>query len=211
MNKRGLGGIILVVLFIIFIAVVFYKSYSSPEKGNETVNGNETANINETEELEDVNDSTTQIINETHTTCLNNSCAEVEGSGADECNADTDCELIIEAKPDLIISNISSKVTSNKTNSTTNVTTYYVKVSVTVKNIGGADAEQSITKVSFLGFSPKNIFTPAITKGGEVKLEDAYELSEKGEYNVIALTDIQLNIDEIDEKNGSGFVKLRVF
>ncbi|MBU0760346.1 MAG: hypothetical protein KJ858_01510 [Nanoarchaeota archaeon] len=211
MDKRGSVLVILIFVALIGVSLIVYflmeKENTSDEDEELPDEINESSNNNE------LNDSSS-IINETHAICSNNSCVEVEGAGDDNCSTDSDCQLE-EVLPDLIISNISLTVSDEETNETTNVTLYEVTVSVVVKNIGDADANQSVTRVSFASdsfpLSSGNCFTPAISAGQETTIESSYEDLEKGRYSATAFVDGLLKIKESNEENnGFGIVKLTV-
>ena len=151
-------------------------------------------------------------INKTHLTCSNNSCITVDGDGEDECINDTDCQ-VVEDFPDLIIENISMAVTSSVKNTTTNITLNTITVSVDVKNIGTASANQSVTQISFGGdlveMSSAKVFTPALNPNSEVTVKSSYEELVKGKYDATASADILRKIKELDEKN-NGFSLVRL-
>lgn len=204
MDKRGLSPLIIIIILVIAVGVIstfYFLGYGEDEITNDV---NETNNESYTPPPQ---------LNETHTICSNNTCITTDGAGEDECSSDTDCETD-EGLPDLIINNLTMAVTDTETNTTTNVSIFSVTVYITVKNIGKAGIEQSVTRVSFRGedfpLSSANMFTSALEPDQEITLESTYDDLGKGKYYASALADELLKIDEIDEEN-NGFTTIDLF
>lgn len=202
MNKRGLELLFIIFFAVAVLIILVFWFYFRGDGGTKPE-----IIIMENNENAEINDSSSQEINETHLACLNNSCVVVQGDGADGCSNDTDCQPVL-ALPDLIVKNISMEVTSSIKNTTTNITFHTVTVFVKVENIGSAKANQSVTRISFggdeLSTSSANLFTPSLELGKETIVELSYEDLNAGDYDATAFVDDLMKIDELNEKN-NGF------
>ena len=99
-------------------------------------------------------------------------------------------EGVITPLPDLIVENLSVSSSAN-----------LVTISARVRNIGYASAGESTTIFHIIPFGYANLIpTPAIPDGGNVFLSTNFTLS-SGTYNVTALADVQLEVEESIEDN----------
>ncbi|MBS3088811.1 hypothetical protein J4402_03445 [Candidatus Pacearchaeota archaeon] len=207
--KKGLSLLFFVFLATAIFVVILFLFYFNGENGG----AEPESAVTEKNESTDVGEPVSlPTLNETHLACSNNSCVAVDGAGSDECNDSADCQPVV-AFPDLIIKNITMAVTKSSKNSTTNITWHTVKVSVTVKNIGTASANQSVTQITFAGdllpMSSAKVFTSVLEPDKETTLESSYEELLKGDYDATASVDILRKIEELDETN-NGFSVARL-